>query len=73
MFTINKLNKISDCVNDILNDGFTLGENLESYDAVLVRSADMHSLTLPEETVAIARAGAGVNNIPVDNMSEQGI
>ena len=73
MFTINKLNKISDCVNDILNDGFTLGENLENYDAVLVRSADMHSLTLPEETVAIARAGAGVNNIPVDNMSEQGI
>ena len=48
-------------------------EALESADAVLVRSADMHSLKLPETVVAVARAGAGVNNIPLEEMARKGV
>lgn len=48
-------------------------EALESADAVLVRSADMHSLKLPETVVAVARAGAGVNNIPLEEMAKKGV
>ncbi len=74
MYYIKKLNNISDRVNDILSpDRYTLSDNLESYDGVLVRSADMHDMALPKEAVAVARAGAGVNNIPLDSMSEAGV
>ncbi|HJC63879.1 MAG TPA: phosphoglycerate dehydrogenase [Candidatus Blautia merdavium] len=48
-------------------------EALESADAVLVRSADMHSLKLPETVVAVARAGAGINNIPLEEMARKGV
>lgn len=48
-------------------------EALENADAVLVRSADMHSLKLPETVVAVARAGAGVNNIPLEEMARKGV
>ncbi len=67
------LNKIAACGTDRLGAGYTLGEDLEGAAGVLVRSAAMHDMEMPESLLAIARAGAGVNNIPVDACSEQGI
>ncbi len=68
------------CLNPIANVGLDLfGENYKKTDemkdaqAVLVRSAAMHDLELPQGLDAIARAGAGVNNIPLDKCAEQGI
>ena len=51
---------------------FTI-EEIEKADAILVRSASMHEMKLPENIQAIARAGAGVNNIPLQDCAEQGI
>ena len=74
MFKIKKLNSISDAVCDYLaDDRYEIREDLESYDAILVRSAKCHGMCFPEETVAIARAGAGVNNIPIDECTAKGI
>ncbi len=74
MFTIKKLNNISDAIHDHLpTDTFRVTDAAEDFDAVLVRSADMHEMTLPENLLAIARAGAGVNNIPIPQCTEQGI
>lgn len=74
MFRIKKLNSISDAVCDYLAEGcYDIREDFESYDAILVRSAKCHGLSFPEETVAIARAGAGVNNIPIDECTQKGI
>ena len=74
MFKIKKLNSISDAVFDYLaEDAYDICEDIDAYDAVLVRSAKCHGMCFPEETVAIARAGAGVNNIPIDDCTKQGI
>ena len=74
MFTIKKLNKISDVIfQELLANQYTVLESPEQYDAILVRSADMKDAPLPEGLLAIARAGAGYNNIPVDRCTEQGI
>ena len=54
-------------------DRYTVGKDLVAPDAVLVRSADMHALAITPSVVAIARAGAGTNNIPVKAMSERGV
>ena len=54
-------------------DRYTVGKDLVAPDAVLVRSADMHALAIAPSVVAIARAGAGTNNIPVKAMSERGV
>ena len=54
-------------------DRYTVGKDLKDPDAVLVRSADMHTLAIPASVRAIARAGAGTNNIPVKLMSERGV
>ena len=54
-------------------DRYTVGKDLPEPDAVLVRSADMHKLDIPISVRAIARAGAGTNNIPVKLMSERGV
>ncbi|MCD8348968.1 MAG: phosphoglycerate dehydrogenase [Lachnospiraceae bacterium] len=67
------LNPISEVGTNNLTSDYELTQNLQEADAVLVRSADMHALDLPENLVAIARAGAGVNNIPLDRCVEQGI
>ncbi len=67
------LNKIAACGTDRLGAGYTLTEELAGASGVMVRSAAMHDMDLPEELLAIARAGAGVNNIPVDKCSEAGI
>ena len=54
-------------------DRYTVGKDLVAPDAILVRSADMHALAIAPSVVAIARAGAGTNNIPVKAMSERGV
>jgi D-3-phosphoglycerate dehydrogenase len=52
---------------------YTVGGKVENPDAILVRSQDMHAMEISEQVVAIGRAGAGVNNIPVDKMSKRGV
>ena len=74
MYNILTLNKIAACGTDLLDKGkYNFGEDVKNPDAVLVRSASMHEMELPENLLAIARAGAGVNNIPIDKCSEKGI
>lgn len=72
-YSIKTLNSISGIVNDILRDGYTVGGDVSSPDAILVRSADMHSYEMNDNLLAIARAGAGVNNIPLEDCAKRGI
>jgi D-3-phosphoglycerate dehydrogenase len=53
--------------------GFRVGKDQTDPDAILLRSADLHSMAIPASVRAIARAGAGTNNIPVDAMSLRGV
>lgn len=74
MFKILKLNNISQKgLERFQRDKYELTENISSVDAVLVRSADMHGIKIPDTIKAIVRAGVGVNNIPVQECSERGI
>ena len=73
MYNIQTLNKISKAGLSRLGDNYKASDNAENPDAVLVRSASMHDMELPESLLAIARAGAGVNNIPLEKCSEKGI
>ncbi len=73
MKNIKLMNKIPACGTDRLGANYTITDELAGAAGVLVRSAAMHDLALPESLLAIARAGAGVNNIPVDACGEQGI
>lgn len=73
MYQIKCLNKISPLGTDRFDENYHCGESVENPDAILVRSASMHEMELPKSLLAIARAGAGVNNIPLDKCSEQGI
>lgn len=68
------LNKIAVCGTERFDKNrYTVGSEVDDADGILVRSAAMHDMELPENLCAIARAGAGVNNIPVDACSEKGI
>ncbi|WP_369297823.1 3-phosphoglycerate dehydrogenase family protein [uncultured Neglectibacter sp.] len=73
MFQIKCLNKISPLGLEKLGEGYTVSENVENPEGILVRSASMHEMQRNEALLAIARAGAGVNNIPVEACTEQGI
>jgi len=74
MKTIKPLNNIAECGLNVFNNGnYTIDENSDSPDAVVVRSFNMHNLEFDHNLKAIARAGAGVNNIPVSKCTEQGI
>lgn len=73
MYRIKCLNKISAVGTSRLGSGYVCGEDVENPDAILVRSASMHEMELPKGLLAVARAGAGVNNIPLDACSEHGI
>ena len=73
MYQIHYLNKISPKGTALWSDDYQTTESLGNADAVLVRSAAMHELELPENLLAVARAGAGVNNIPLEKCAEQGI
>ncbi|MCM1495061.1 MAG: phosphoglycerate dehydrogenase [Bacteroides sp.] len=73
MSKVKCLNPIAACGMDLLPEGYSVVDELADADVVLVRSAAMHDLELSSELKAIARAGAGVNNIPLDKCAEQGI
>ena len=73
MTKIHCLNQISREGLKLLTDDYKITENLADADAVLVRSANMHEMELPDGLEAIARAGAGVNNIPLEKCTEKGI
>lgn len=73
MFKISTLNKISKKGLNLLDDKYIITEKTEDADGILVRSQDMHSMELSSDLRAIARAGAGVNNIPLDKCAEKGI
>ena len=73
MYNILKLNKIAAVGTDRLGENYNCVDECENPDAILVRSANMHEMELPESLLAIARAGAGVNNIPLDKCADKGI
>ena len=74
MYRIKTLNKISSAGLDQLDKSrFQVGNDVENEDGILVRSAAMHDYVFPDALRAIARAGAGTNNIPLDRCSENGI
>ena len=74
MYQVKTINNISPLgLAELAGDGFTVGADLAAPDGILVRSADLLSAELPENLLAIARAGAGTNNIPIDRCSEAGI
>ena len=73
MYNVHYLNKISPKGTALWTENYISTDSLENADAALVRSASMHDLALPENLLAIARAGAGVNNIPLTGCAEQGI
>ena len=73
MYQYHCLNPIASVGLDLFSGNYQKAEDLKDAQAVLVRSAAMHGLDLPEGLCAIARAGAGVNNIPLEKCAEQGI
>ena len=73
MYKIAALNKISSKGLDRFSDKYTLVDDVNEANGILVRSQDMHSMEFSDKLYAIARAGAGVNNIPVDKCSKNGI
>lgn len=70
---VNCLNPIAACGLEMLGDNYEVTENFSEAEAVLVRSAAMHDMDLPGSLLAVARAGAGVNNIPLDECAKKGI
>ena len=73
MYKIKTYNKISKTGLAAFDDKYTIGDEVENADGAIVRSAALHEVEFPESLKAIARAGAGTNNIPIDRCSEQGI
>ena len=73
MYHVSYLNPISPKGTALWTEDYTTAEKMEDAEAVLVRSAAMHDLDLPENLLAVARAGAGVNNIPLAKCAEKGI
>ena len=74
MLKIKLMNKIAKIGTDTLSKTkYELGENMQNEDAILVRSANLHDYALPSNLRAIARLGAGVNNIPVEACTQRGV
>lgn len=73
MFKVNCLNNIANVGLDLFSDNYQMVDAFNEADAVLVRSSSIHDVELPLSLTAIARAGAGVNNIPLDKCAENGI
>lgn len=74
MFNIKTLNKISAVgLEKFDKSKYAYGDGIKNPDAIMVRSAAMHDMEMPKSLLAIARAGAGVNNIPVDRCTREGI
>jgi D-3-phosphoglycerate dehydrogenase len=74
MFRIRTMNKISPLGLDLFpRDTYEVASEIPNPDAILVRSADLHNIEIPGSVLAISRAGAGVNNIPIDQCSDRGV
>ena len=73
MFNVHYLNPISAKGTALWRENYQTAESVTSADAIMVRSAQMHEMELPEKLLAVARAGAGVNNIPLDKCAGKGI
>ena len=73
MKNILKLNSISPVINNIFDNNYNVSDDATNPDGIILRSFKMHDYALDANTVAIARAGAGVNNIPVDEYAKQGV
>lgn len=73
MYNILTLNKIAAVGTSRLGADYSVADTCDAPDAIMVRSAKMHDMEFKDNLLAIARAGAGVNNIPVDKCAEQGI
>lgn len=73
MYQIHYLNKISPQGTALWTEDFALNDDINAADGVLVRSANMHDMELPRNLLAVARAGAGVNNIPLTTCADKGI
>lgn len=73
MFKVQTLNKIAKIGLDVFDDKYTFGDEVENPDGIILRSFNMHDMELPESLAAVARAGAGTNNIPIDKCTEKGI
>ena len=73
MLKIKLMNKIAKVGTDVLTSRYEVGANVEKEDAIMVRSANLHEMPLGENLRAIARCGAGVNNIPIDKCTEAGV
>ena len=73
MFKIKTYNKIAKIGLDVFDEKYTIGEEVENADGAIVRSASLHETEFPASLKAIARAGAGTNNIPIERCTENGI
>lgn len=73
MMKLHCLNPISKYGTELLTDGYEITDQVAEAEGILVRSASMHDMELPDPLLAVARAGAGVNNIPLDACAEKGI
>ncbi len=73
MYKVHCINNIAKVGTDALGENFTLTDDAAHADAIMVRSANLHEMSFSPDLLAIARAGAGVNNIPLDRCAEQGI
>ena len=73
MYNVKCLNPIAQIGLDNFTDEFQMTEEINEAEAVLVRSASMHEIEAPEKLLAVARAGAGVNNIPLDDYAQKGV
>lgn len=74
MYNIKTLNKISNVgLSKFDKSKYVYGDDIENPDAIMVRSASMHDMEMPKSLLAIARAGAGTNNIPVADCADKGI
>ena len=73
MKNILTLNSISPVINDVFDSSYNVASDVQAPVGIMLRSFKMHDYTLAPETIAIARAGAGTNNIPVDEYAKQGV
>ena len=73
MYKVHYLNKISPKGTELWTEDYQTTDKIDEAEGILVRSASMHDMTMPENLLAIARAGAGVNNIPLTTCADQGI
>ena len=74
MYNVKKINAISPVYHGILPNGeYNVNADVENPDAILVRSANLHDMPINDNLLCVARAGAGVNNIPLDRMAEHGV